>query len=357
MKKFNFFVVLAMWVISQILMGCGEKMPDGDLDEVKMYCDFPKVVSLAEKNGERVDIDAMGIMDFKLVDSLLFVSTQDKDGLWKLYSLPNLDSVGNTLKLGSGPLELAYPMPINQASFESGRTYGKRILDIPQFDKRQIISIDLMASLDSAKLIGMEKEMPQVPVFPVLYYSLPDDYSYMMSVDPDELRIKRELFKGNVATESKVLSVLNGNKVDNMEDIGALTSFPLIQPGGSKVADCQGNRGIINVFDYLADTGFSLVGCGVETDMESSLERRDKNMSEYGGGNGYKDFFAVIANDYDNGQLTGQSLLFFDWEGNPLVKVILPMKNVGCFDIDLDNKMLYLHNIEEDCIVRCNFEF
>lgn len=91
--------------------------------------------------------------------------------------------------------------------------------------------------------------------------------------------------------------------------------------------------------------------------MESSLERRDKNMSEYGGGNGYKDFFAVIANDYDNGQLTGQSLLFFDWEGNPLVKVILPMKNVGCFDIDLDNKMLYLHNIEEDCIVRCNFEF
>ncbi len=142
MKKFNFFVVLGMLVASRILMGCGEKMPDGDLDEVKMYCDFPKVVSLAEKNGEKVDIDAMGIMDFKLVDSLLFVSTQDKDGLWKLYSLPNLDSVGNTLKLGSGPLELAYPMPINQASFESGRTYGKRILDIPQFDKRQIISIE-----------------------------------------------------------------------------------------------------------------------------------------------------------------------------------------------------------------------
>ena len=357
MKKFNFFVVLGMLVASQILMGCGEKMPDGDLDEVKMYCDFPKVVSLAEKDGEKVDIDAMGIMDFKLMDSLLIVSTQDKDGLWKLYSLPNLDSVGNTLKLGSGPLELAYPMPINQSSFESGGTYGKRILDIPQFDKRQIISIDLTASLDSAKLVGREKELPQVPVFPVLYYSLSDDYSYMMSVDPDELRIKRELFKGNVATESKVLSVLNSNKVDNMEDIGALTSFPLIQPGGIKVADCQGNRGIINVFDYLTDTGFSLVECGVETDMESSLERRDKNMSEYGGGNGYKNFFAVIANDYDNGQLTGQSLLFFDWEGNPLVKVILPMKNVGCFDIDLDNKMLYLHNIEEDCIVRYNFEF
>lgn len=357
MKKFKSIVVLAMSVASQILMGCGEKMPDGDLDDVKMYCDFPKVMSLAEKDGERVDIDALGIMDFKLVDSLLIVSTQDKNGLWKLYRLPTFDSVGSILKLGNGPLELAYPLPINQTSLESDLTDGKNILEIPQFDKKQLVSIDLTASLDSSQLIGETKEIPNVPVFPVFYYSLPECYGYMISVDPEKLKIKRELFKDDKSKESRVLSLLNNRNVDSMEDIGVLSSFPVFQPGGSRVAEFQATRGIINVFDYLSDEGFSLVRCGVETDIASSFERRDNSVSIYGGINAYKDFFVAIENEYENEQLSGQSLLFFNWDGEPIMKINLPMKNVTCFDIDLYSSTLYILNIEEDCILRYNFEF
>ena len=84
----------------------------------KIVGDFPKHLYL---EAEELAIDAMGIVDIKIVDTILIALLKHPDILLSAYSLSELQPLGNLLKKGQGPNEfLSVSTPIQFISDSCG---------------------------------------------------------------------------------------------------------------------------------------------------------------------------------------------------------------------------------------------
>ena len=79
----------------------------------------------------------------------------------------------------------------------------------------------------------------------------------------------------------------------------------------------------------------------------------NKDFKVVNGGIGYEDYFAVLRNNYTDGEAMGQSIDFFGWDGKPLTTVNLPADMIfRKFDIDRRDSSIYCLDGDNDCIVR-----
>ncbi len=344
-----FFVTVSILTFS----ACHNEAGGGDFPNTKEFSKFPVEKKLDNNDLSDITVNTIGIVDFKVVGSYLVISTKSQEKLWEIYSLPQLDSIAGLLSVGGGPLEISGVIPMFETTFDTSRPDGHTVAFIPQLQTHKSFTIDITESIDSCRVIGEEGHIDNLPAFPVLNYRLPEGYTYLLSVDPEGMRVLREICKDGKLLDIPCTQVLNGKSVDNLGDIGAISGVPIFHPDTHKVAEVQSFAGSINVYDY-SDVNiepFSIIKCDTPADMESVLDRKRNNIALLSKGGGYHDYFTVIENRYDGDTLSGQSLLFFSWEGAPLGKINLPTRFATCADIDPEDSSLYILDSDNDQIL------
>jgi hypothetical protein len=85
-------MLLALAPAIFLMSGCGGGNPSTTnsttLDDVRYATRFPHTFTL--DHPVEIETDIIGIQDLFIYDSLLILSTRDKEGLWSFLSLPDL---------------------------------------------------------------------------------------------------------------------------------------------------------------------------------------------------------------------------------------------------------------------------
>lgn len=333
------------------MLGCS-KSDEGDFEQVSYIDEFPVVENVNILNAETVNLQSKNIMEIRVVDSLLVVSVSADQGFWHIYSLPNVDSLGNVLNIGVGPGELPMSVPCLMASFKRDEA-GHIIASVPALTAGKMVMVDLSSVRDSAQTYDVVD--PTMVSMCLMDYQLTDDAYLRFNIDPERAAITRVLVKNGEETANDAMSVLNAKNVSDMSLISRLMTYPAISPDGTKVAEIPGFDANINVWSVSGSVATSIVKKNVLNTEEVIENRIADNKPIYNGGFGYDNFFTVQRTNYTaSNEPTGVTIEFISWDGKALGCLNVNSSTVRRADIDTHTGDLYLLDTSADEVKRVN---
>ncbi len=308
-------------------------------------------------NGKAIqlpEIASFGITEIKVLDSLMVISTMENENFWHFYALPQMDSIGSYFNIGNGPYEFIMPVPCFQTSYyKNGQ--NDNIAYIPLLNKQKILGVNLTNLLKdgnyetNATLLDTKPEQ-----MPLWVYGLNPSIYLQAVVDPETKSIKRSLRtfsdQASINLNNEYLELLNSGNVDSMEDLQLLLTSPTIGRNGDIVAEIPGYDNRIVVYETNGTGGAVIYYTDVPSDKSELAQLARKNLSVFGGGYGYEDFFTLIRNEIKNDEITNQHLDFISWDGTPLGSINTGMNNIRRFDIDQTIGTLYCLDGDDDTI-------
>ena len=104
--------------------------------------EFPINLDLTKQAPLDRSIPSMGIMELRVMDSLLIASVNEPHKFWHLYSLPDLELMDSVLDIGNGPGEFDIPVPATYISILE-KEEGKKSIAIPHISNYKMV---IMAS-------------------------------------------------------------------------------------------------------------------------------------------------------------------------------------------------------------------
>ncbi len=350
LKRFS--VILTIITLLSACAGNGNKGFDSSVKDID-YKDFRVHKDISPTDIKILDLSSFGIMDFKIADSILLVSVTHSPGLWHLYSLPAVDSIGQILDLGSGPLEVPMPFPCSFASFLRD-SKDKTIVSLPINETGKILKFQL----DGKKTAVDWKDSTQIvsaPIIPttIWAYTLSDNLLYQARVIPDSCKITRSLWNmsnDSILPPNRAITILNERRVENMGDIPSILTKPIISPDGKLVAEISGFQNEILIYNPKADNFITVRYPKINIDDDKIREMASRGISFLSTANGYDDFFAVVRNTIKDMTVEDRFIDFISWDGTPLGSLKIDLPNFRAFDIDTNSNTLYLLNRETDQI-------
>ena len=322
------------------------------LDEIVYIDHFPQVYSLS--NGTVVDLGIIGTLSMSVRDSLLIVTTQEKQGMWSFFSLPDYYNMGKYFTQGRGPNEFISTPWVEQQFFfkEQSRLFSI----IYDFTSGKSYRMNVSKTLQDNKLSMSETGL-----------SLPRTLFGRTFMDTTRV-LCREV---NIGNTQMTRYVLNGGRKETSanlekislasirpgEDINILSVHAMCRPNGDRIVEAAIGLNQINL--YSLDNSFGKTICvGKRIDNISrvqDIERSDR-MYTYMSTNVFPDFFgALYLNDtemnYQSGKAGNPVIQFFNWDGDPLAEVKMD-RMITSFTIDFTNGNLYTLNLNTEEIYK-----
>ena len=142
---------LAIVLIGLVLSSCSTN-PEAHMafEEVRYIREFPRTYSLTAQDAESVDFGIIGTQDFIVHDSLLILSTANKNGFLTFLSLPDHRNLGSYLLLGNGPQEFIMPPWISQSVFY--RKKGDLCFTLHNVVRKRLECFNVTRTLESKRL-------------------------------------------------------------------------------------------------------------------------------------------------------------------------------------------------------------
>lgn len=335
--------VFSLIIVVVMLSGCLNN-ESNNLVEIDSN-QFPVKTDLNGKDITLPKIPSLGITEIKVVDSVMIVSVMGNENFWHFYSLPDMDSIGSYFNVGNGPYEFPVPIPCFQSSFcKNERNENMAYIPIPGRHKMAQVNLSGMLTSgnyeDNSKILDIKAE--QMPLWTYcLYHS-----KYLQAVvNPANNSIERSIRSFTADSISKAdnefLDFLNSRKVESMENLQLLLTTPAIGQDGNKVAEIPGYDNQIVVYDTSGEEGVFIKYKDIPSDKGELARLAKQNLSPFGGGYGYDDFFTLIRNEIEDGKVINQHLDFISWDGTPLGSVNTGMNSIRRFDLDQANGTLY----------------
>lgn len=299
---------------------------------------FP-IIETIDDASTQLDIGAIGILDFRVVDSLLLVSTQAKTDLWQIYKLPTNEHIKSIFNIGAGPHEISSPVPFLYTSIYRDH-HGNCHISFFEKPTKRLISIDLSRINEQNERSFMTETYNQ-PVSTLDLYSflMPNGNIYNIRPDFENLRINRSVFQGmDDITYKSLVSINNKQVVDDISQLGSIMTFPLFSPDGRYIADISMN-GSISLIDITQDSAISL------THSKSILDDSDTISPVQA----FENYFTIIKT---NNEIHKSSVEFISWSGEPLLELILPNNHTSF--IYINKGILYTLDSETETIFSYN---
>ena len=316
---------------------------------------FPFNLNLDVTDMEILNIPSLGITEIKVVDSLLIVSVIGNNEFWNVYTIPNKDSIGSLLNVGNGPYELSMPIPCYQSSFYKNEN-GDILTSLPMPDKQRMMEINLTEYLKDNKY---ENNCSQFDVksddMTIWTYCIDRNRYLQAYVHPETRQIIRSIRnisdKSDNKIDNKILESLNAKSIENLDNIQLMLTTPAIRPDGNKVAEIPGFSNLVTVYNTTGDGGIKIRYKNMSDSEPEIRQLTNQNISLFGGGYGYNDYFALIRNEIDNDRIVNQHIDFISWDGEPLGSINLGMNTIRRFDINETYGTLFCLNSETDKII------
>lgn len=305
---------------------------------------FPQELHL---KGEPVgELGVLGVSDFVIHDSLLIVSTHNAEGCWSALSLDDgFRELSKFMHIGNGPNEVSVPFgpSLSDAYFydRDGDTY------IEFRDSRRLGEILEVKVSDALQTSAPQLRVLRDSIPHTMFVAIPLDGDGMLCRELDSRQTRQDRFLMDWEGEKTVpphLAWLNASEVMPGEDFNALTAGCRYSREHDRVVEAPTFLNTLNI--YSPDGAFTRsVCCGrkaVQIADVASTPLGDRlwyftKLRNYGKA------FGVLWMDvpFSTNSLPGYAtVLFFDWDGNPLYKLELD-HYAESFDIDFRTGVLY----------------
>ena len=328
--------------------------------EVEYVSDFPKVFEI--KALERLDLDLTGCVNFFIADTLLVCEYPEKDLYWEVHSLNDLSLKGRIISKGHGHNEFSnMPTSIDTDVKRDSGIYCNLFCSEDKFYQCNI-SESLEDTVSSLREFHVKAKL--------------GDASSINEISDSEYFIlnymgqgyKRMLLKNGTVKELE--NIGNLNDVRMKKDINVVSSVRCFNKQDRLVAEAMLRLNQINLYSLDGKPGKTLcVGDEQMSLTEADETPKSSSNKMFGCIQACGDFFVAAYHDiYYNDYFEGKgktNLMFFDWQGSPLLRINMPFvatsfavsddmvvyllesntKNEAVYKYDLKNEMAYLKNI------------
>lgn len=353
MNKF-YLVILSIFIL---LSSCNEndKSVNMSFDDIEYINTFPKSYYL--KNGEVLDLNIIGVQSLSVQDSILIISTLNNDGYWTFFKIPEYQYLGKYITKGKGNNELLSSPRVAMQHFVK---HNKQLLSIIyDFNTGKVFKMDISKTIQNKELIMSQINCELSPHL-FNFVVLDSLYFFCREVDDDYMKQLRFTSKNGEKNTSKNMDILNCATIKRGADCNILGTFIKCNQEKHMIVEAAMNLNQINLYsiDDLFQKTICVKGQIDKISDIQNLEKKNKKVV-YKHLAAYEDYFcALYQNDtYENiynGKPKSQVIQFFDWNGKPLIEVILD-DMINSYDIDFVNKCLYTLNYNTDKI--CIYDF
>jgi hypothetical protein len=318
-------------------------------EEVSYIKEFPTTDFLKHKIDPNLDV--IGMKSFLVYDSLLIFSTTDSDGLWSFMSLSSYKHLGKFLKKGDGPYELVQPLRVddNVKFFADSSGLFANIYD---FYRGKILKFNINESIENQQL-HISTLTDSVPPYMFNFIMLDNENILCKEVKNDQTEQYRYILNGKEGMTPPILQKLNQASIKKGEDINILSTITKTNDNGSIIIEMPIGLNYINI--YSMDGALEKTIC-IGNKLDNIVKIQEKNLGDrmytFADLRVFKDFWGVVyinedTKTYQTGRKNLPSILFFDWQGEPLLDLNLE-HFITSFDIDLLNGELYTLDVHSD---------
>lgn len=338
-----------------LLMGCGKNKEAADcvLENKCIISAFLRDHEISD--GKPVDVGIMGILSFRIVDTLLLVTSSDSEGFRTLISLPNKVNYGSYLKVGNGPREFINRVLLNGSTFFVADNHLYETLYDGQRGKLYHFDITETIRRQAAHLSCVADSLP-CRVFNFL--PVDTDFYFFRTIGQKAPKPYRFFWRSGKQYENRDLKILNGYGIHDVRGLGKhaslLNSACQISPDKKTLVECPNYFGVVNIVPI--DTVLPGKTLCLQPDLKTfeeleAIPRQDRTLY-IPMLRAYPSFFAVLWVDesdilFHRSEGKNYDILFFDWNGTPLAKWKLDRRIVS-FDIDFHNSELYVLDKEDE---------
>ena len=362
MKSVMRNLVIALFCMTFILSCSKNPSPSEDymiLDDVEYVKDFPIHTDLG--NAEESGFDIIGMANFKILDSILFVPVKrEADGFWQFYSMANKDRVAKLLSIGQGPNEFSNPV-LSENQFSITNNGGDVFASIFDNRKGEIYKFNVSKTLLSHHL-DMRVVSDNLSKMTLVAKEYGEDGFLCRELSPEMTEQNRFLLKNGNKIVPDVLEKLNRAKISGesaVADMNIISTAIRVHEG--LVIEMPIYLNYFNM--YTLDGKMSKTICPQEKLIkinEVQSLKESQRIHTFSAINTFSHFFGVSFynhpwGDEDSGLLKPSQIQFYDYEGHPLAAVNIN-SNVSFFDIDFSEGYLYVFSSRTDEFVKYNIK-
>ncbi|MBO4917828.1 MAG: hypothetical protein J5374_08110 [Bacteroidales bacterium] len=302
---------------------------------------FPKEHDLA-----RIIIceaEVPGIVDIKHLGNRLYCMTMRPDGLITALDDKTLEPCGKPfLHMGNGPLETLAPIPFRQMFFH--KEEGCVLADFFNMGNR-LIRLNFSLSESEGKDVGQSLgDVPEglVSRAPL---SMLEDSVYFFQSPMDQKSVQRGLWQDDKIRYTPAQERLNSFSLRDPDPFMFNIFFSAFaySPEKRRFVEASTMQNTIHLYDLEGPFAKTLSINGPVRDYHTMTEDGMEGISLHSQAvQSFSDFFVVLYCEHPLSNPSGQnpSLLCFDWEGNPLMRINLPLP-VTAFSINDECSVLY----------------
>jgi hypothetical protein len=319
------------------------------LDEVKYVDKFPQTFTL--QNRQEPNIDLIGIQGFAIYDSLIILTTRNKNGFWSFVSLPDYNYYGDFLTIGQGPLEFLFPLFAGKAMLykENNQLYASMY----DMQRGEIFKMNIDESIKTKKLHFSKEASINPSLSAFVRIDSTKLFCKELNINNDIIQQLRYVLDNNTKVVPDILQKLNQAFIRANEDLNILTTITKFSTTHNLIIEAPVYLNYINM--YALDGSFGKTIC-VGNRLDNIDKIQDKGEWEriqtYEDLRIFPDFWGVLLIDedrktYQTGRKKLLSIFLFDWQGEPLAKLKLN-HFITSFDIDFTHGCLYTLDLHSD---------
>lgn len=311
------------------------------LDEVLYIKQFPQSFTLS--NDIPTAFDIIGMKDFCFYDSLLIVSTVNREGLWSFFSMKNNQELGDFLSQGNGPNEFIQAPYVSKARFfcEENHLFA----GIEDFQSGKLYKMDIDKSLQNGEL-SMSMINDSLPAFLFDFVMMDSVTFFCREIENKQTQQTRYIIREGRRETPDNLKKLNYASIQEGEDFNILSTITKCNVKGDLVVEMPIGLNQINL--YSINESFGKTICfGDELDNINKIQNTSRwdRIYTYADLRVYDDFFAALyinekEKEYQIKRTVLPVIQLFRWDGEALAELKLN-RYITAFDIDFVNGYLY----------------
>jgi len=310
---------------------------------------FPEERPIKTSEEIELDIGNYSLISIALKDSLLMLSAIGREYLAYVYDVRGMSYLGGFFRIGNGPSEFLHPF-----HFVNARVYsdGESIMaDIPNPGGANVLRWNVSKSIIKKETVSESSPLPlESPAsHSALWKILDDSLVFCRAVSEDWTRLEREVYARNELQHIEAFTILNRAAIPSTR-FNLLSGCPVYDAQFGVLADASISTNVIN-FVALDNSFSKSVIVGPEAvslqEAERYCVRHRGEYKQYFSGEASSDGLCAFLYSADS---KDYSILFFDWHGEPKLKVNLPHPATEfCFDsskhviyaLDSENEKIY----------------
>jgi hypothetical protein len=346
-RAIHVFLPVILW-----MTGCGGGGQSVDnnmtMEDVCYVNKFPKTFTL--DHPIEVETDIIGIQGLFIYDSLLVLSTTDREGLWSFLSLPDLRFRGKFLTIGEGPYEFFQSPWVDKMKFFTEK--GTRYAGIYNFFKGELYKMNIDESIQNRELsmYTLNDSLPKSISNFVMIDSVHYFCKEISGTDRQQIRYLSEAGERIIPPH---LEKLNRASVSEGEDFNILATITKVNTERNLVVEMAASMNFINLYSLDGVFGKTIcIGNKLNNIAKIEAKPRWSRKQIFGNLSLYPQFWGVLYLNVDHLAYQMQTakssaIMFFDYEGEPLAELKFNTF-VTSFDIDFANGTLYTLNHQTD---------